>query len=629
MKTTQLLFILLCGLLLCGNQPANAADHISNLRFTGKCGYTKSSPGKGTADDGSLWTVTSDAKEESIFDTTKGIHFGTNTVKVSYLTLSTANITGTIKEVAVNASCASRLKNVKVRVTVGGKPFGGSTQQISKDSATYKFNDDVQCKENESIAVTVQKKDKNATIGGLYVISISVTYASSKKEITMTFTNGAYAFNIGSTESDNFTGQKVRISPSELPVTYSSDNSQIAEIIDAQSGTIRLGSVEGTAKITAEFTGNDEYDKNSTSYLIRLVNTGKPRWLRTELKDIRPTDVFVIIDLKSMCAMANVSLNYESPKAIPITVSDDMTELLGDVGDNIKWNLTLNCNKYNFSPNEQNDSFLYSIESGKDLHIGTSISKDCKEVVDEQYNYKGLAIYHETAGWKHLGVYNKSRWYCYKKILGNVEDTHIVYFRQSLDNDLAPIPISLNRYGYSTTYYSDRALKVPSGVTATAYDENVNAVAIYNEGDIIPKGEAVVLQGNANSTPEFIIDFSDTAEPSVNNALHGSDVNALTEGNGKFYMLSAKNGNVGFYYGEDNGGAFTSSGHKAYLVVPEAKAKIAYIFNRDGETTGISKTFTTDSKPQNNKPLYNLAGQRVDENYKGVVVQDGRKYIVR
>jgi len=47
----------------------------------------------------------------------------------------------------------------------------------------------------------------------------------------------------------------------------------------------------------------------------------------------------------------------------------------------------------------------------------------------------------------------------------------------------------------------------------------------------------------------------------------------------------------------------------------------------DSETTGIANLHVNDNANDNNAPIYNLAGQRVDKNYKGVVIQNGKKFI--
>ena len=48
-------------------------------------------------------------------------------------------------------------------------------------------------------------------------------------------------------------------------------------------------------------------------------------------------------------------------------------------------------------------------------------------------------------------------------------------------------------------------------------------------------------------------------------------------------------------------------------------------FTRGG-TTGIQQTIAP-VKVINNGAIYNLAGQKVNENYKGIVIKNGKKYI--
>ena len=92
----------------------------SSLIFTAKCN------GSGTADDGAVWTVTSDGAESN-FDNTSGIHYGTNNAAVTYLQLSTSDIAGTISKVTVN--CRDAQGCAAVTVKVGGVNFehNGST----------------------------------------------------------------------------------------------------------------------------------------------------------------------------------------------------------------------------------------------------------------------------------------------------------------------------------------------------------------------------------------------------------------------------------------------------------------------------------------------------------------------
>ena len=82
--------LLLCAL-IAGSGGVWAEEKTSTLTFTDECG------GTGTADDGVVWTVTSDGAE-STYGETSGIHYGTDNAEVQYVELSTSGISGTISK---------------------------------------------------------------------------------------------------------------------------------------------------------------------------------------------------------------------------------------------------------------------------------------------------------------------------------------------------------------------------------------------------------------------------------------------------------------------------------------------------------------------------------------------------
>ena len=113
--------------------------------------------------------------------------------------------------------------------------------------------------------------------------------------------------------------------------------------------------------------------------------------------------------------------------------------------------------------------------------------------------------------------------------------------------------------------------------------------------------------------------------------MKGTDSDTLLEAdaNSYFYKLSLNEAeelsSIGFYWGYTDGAAFTNKAHKAYLKV--AKSAEAKFYRFDGETTAIETIQA--AQPDANAPMYNVAGQRVSKNYKGVVIQNGRKYVVK
>ena len=184
--------------------------------------------------------------------------------------------------------------------------------------------------------------------------------------------------------------------------------------------------------------------------------------------------------------------------------------------------------------------------------------------------------------------------------------------------------VTLNKYGYSTLYYSAYNFTVPSGVTAFTYkldnDNKLVESTPYAPGDVIPAGEAVVLQGTANATCKFI-PVTGTYTKDGNNLLRGSDEAATTQGGGKYYALSAKGGKVGFYWMAEGGAAFTNGAHKAYLVLPSSGVK-SYAFDED-DATAIMAVESADE----DGAIYNVAGQRLNKMQKGINIVNGKKIL--
>ena len=98
-------------------------------------------------------------------------------------------------------------------------------------------------------------------------------------------------------------------------------------------------------------------------------------------------------------------------------------------------------------------------------------------------------------------------------------------------------------------------------------------------------------------------------------------MNSSDEGLVYGLFKSASTGKVGF---QKKKADFTFAIEKCYLRMPaESSAKGLEEFFFD-DTTGIDTTFNVQRSTLN---VYNLNGQRVDNNYKGVVIVNGKKAI--
>ena len=95
-----------------------------------------------------------------------------------------------------------------------------------------------------------------------------------------------------------------------------------------------------------------------------------------------------------------------------------------------------------------------------------------------------------------------------------------------------------------------------------------------------------------------------------------------------YYKFAIKDGNVGFYWGADEGAAFQmTKPSTAYLTVPKTMSVQGFVLNlEEGETTGIATVVTNEDAP-----IYNLQGIRMNGKNlpKGIYIQGGKKFMVK
>lgn len=198
----------------------------------------------------------------------------------------------------------------------------------------------------------------------------------------------------------------------------------------------------------------------------------------------------------------------------------------------------------------------------------------------------------------------------------------------------------ISEAGYGT-YYSSKAYTMPKGVKGYTITGNEGTSLVMNEayaaGDVVPAKTALVVEGAANKY--YTLVAKSTELTPANNKLHGSDEAEMTYvvgTNVKYYKLSYNNegNNLGFYWGSENGAAFTNGAHKAYLALDSetllsqsrgfSLADLAH-----GVTTGINTT--VKSAIQSNF-IYDLNGRRINSlngAAKGVYIMNGQKVLVK
>lgn len=189
--------------------------------------------------------------------------------------------------------------------------------------------------------------------------------------------------------------------------------------------------------------------------------------------------------------------------------------------------------------------------------------------------------------------------------------------------------------GYAT-FVSKNAVKLPEGLTAAVAEVSNGQLAWnwkYDSGSTIPAKTPVLVKGSKGEHTGFATAGGNAPESNylfANMTEDRKDASDIAPGS-KYYFLSYgdegtdyKN-KLGFYYYNENGASFEIPVGKVFLALPSnvsGSAKAAYLLTDD--TTAISSIENTSVK---NNVAYNLAGQRVETNAKGIVIINGRKYL--
>lgn len=198
-------------------------------------------------------------------------------------------------------------------------------------------------------------------------------------------------------------------------------------------------------------------------------------------------------------------------------------------------------------------------------------------------------------------------------------------------------PLTTARYG---TYYTEDAFVMPEGLTGYTITSEDGLTLKFNKayvaGAVVPAKTALVLKATeeltANKDFTYTIVNSTEVAP-TNNLLHGSVAEATTnvEGAKAYYKLANPTEGIGFYYGAEDGGAFTNGAHKAYLAVKTETLSQMRGFSFDSMTTGINHV-VANAEHAKTTVIYDLNGRRVNSlnaAAKGVYIVNGKKVIVK
>lgn len=494
-------------------------------------------------------------------------------------------------------------KNSEARVYAGGSLIVDSKKLITKIVYTFKnnsgtfgsvtpegYNTSTQTWESSTGSNTVTFK-MGGTSGNYGFKKLEITYindGSSKTSTTLSFGEGLNGKTYNCTVGEAFAAPTATLTPAVegAKITYSSNKPEVATV-DASTGAVTLGTTEGTALITASYAGNDKYEASKASYTINLT---KP----FEVED-------GVFDFTESCDYGSGLI-----PSTPSTYTQKSTWKAGQVtmktyeGTGVRWWKTSGGNELRVYGNTK---FSFSVPEGYvitniDLGVYGSMTCDC-------------------------GNLNSSKWTGYEQTVTftanktkNLKKITVKY--------IAKESVTPTTNGYATFACSYPVNYSENGLTAYTIkvDEDNQKVAYTEFTGVVPAGKAVLVSGIEGQKYE-LTPATEKADATFATDLKVSDGTIKSDGT-NFYGFTTKDGVSGFVRVAKDVAVPLGKGYLR-LTGNTAAAPVFYSINIGGGTTGIGQVEV--EKATENGAIYNLAGQRVDASYKGVVIKNGKKYV--
>ncbi|MBQ8655772.1 MAG: hypothetical protein IJ527_01725 [Prevotella sp.] len=191
------------------------------------------------------------------------------------------------------------------------------------------------------------------------------------------------------------------------------------------------------------------------------------------------------------------------------------------------------------------------------------------------------------------------------------------------------IPAAESNGSYYATFSSEYAVAVPAGLTMYWADGSQSvstAVTMTEITNGLPADKGAFLKATSASADYDFYPATSTDDV-TGNLLKPTEAFSYNS-SVKQYAFAKHGTDVGFY---KITGAVDLGLNKAYLELPSGggESRISIVF--DGETTDING-ITIDSFNEstvNDGAIYDLQGRRVDNNYRGIVIKNGKKVVIK
>lgn len=213
------------------------------------------------------------------------------------------------------------------------------------------------------------------------------------------------------------------------------------------------------------------------------------------------------------------------------------------------------------------------------------------------------------------------------KYAGSVSIKNLKIEAKGVKQESLTIPSS--SFATYAAYYPVDYAKSDLEAYAVKLNDAKDGVVFTKISGVVPAGVPVLLKGTADK--EYALNKADGGS-SVSTDLKMSDGTATsTDASAStdavtLYALSTVDGVTAYYPVKKNS---KIPAKRCYLEVKSTSPKAAFysLGTNFGETTGISSVENKVEKAD--APVYNLAGQLVGKGYKGLVIKNGKKFVIK
>lgn len=423
-------------------------------------------------------------------------------------------------------------------------------------------------KTNSQSTVQIYKKQS----GGL--MASSVSFGSAIDNHTF-FKNAGDKFTLLATLTPTIKGATIQ---------YTSSNLSVASVNEKTGEVTALR--EGDSEITASFVGNNTYHPSSASYTIHVNKEGFFDFTQTAN------------DYGSGCTPSNIY--YITNKTIwtagKVTLTTDKAE-----GEGFRW-LKNTDGIYVFRAYSYS---VFTISVAEGYYITSITMKGAIPSSSLQAN-NGYIENGKWSGMSQSVEFKPSNTLYIKSITVN-------YTQQQESLTTAASGFATYAANYPVDYS-----KLGLTVYEVAMNQEQTGVVYRPFVGAVPAGMAVLVQGVPNK--EYSLTPATVADHSYKTDLRASD-GTVKAADSEIYAFATLRGVSGFKLVTDG---VVIPAKKGYLKLTSAgSAKNFFAF--DDVDTGIGHIDANNMGTTS--VVYNLAGQRVDKYYKGIVIENGKKII--